>query len=104
MPRLSGAFEFGDAHFLARGHARPGALVDTGSMDPALERVRWGPELLTDPRARTTPATGHVHWNRQRATADAMGQAKDEVFAGMFEMDVYDALEIAPIGEGVALR
>jgi hypothetical protein len=36
--------------------------------------------------------TGHVHWNRKRVAAGAMEQAKDDVSAGMFEMDVYDSL------------
>lgn len=36
--------------------------------------------------------TGHVHWNRKRAAAGTMGQKKDDVWAGMFEMDVYDSL------------
>jgi hypothetical protein len=36
--------------------------------------------------------TGHVHWNRKRAAVGAMGQAKDEVFAGLFDSDLYDSV------------
>lgn len=36
--------------------------------------------------------TGHVHWNRQRAAAGAMGQKSDAVFEGIFEMDVYESV------------
>ena len=36
--------------------------------------------------------TGHVHWNHKRAADAAMGQAKNDVSSGMFEMDGYDSL------------
>lgn len=36
--------------------------------------------------------TGHVHWNRQRASTGALGQSRDEVRAGMFEMDMFHAV------------
>lgn len=36
--------------------------------------------------------TGHVHWNRARAAAGSMGQTRDDIAAGTFEMDVFSAL------------
>jgi hypothetical protein len=36
--------------------------------------------------------TGHVHWNRKRASTGAMGRTKDEVLAASFEMDMFYAM------------
>jgi len=41
---------------------RPGPcpFVDLGSLHPPAQGVRWDAELLSDPRADPTPATGLV--------------------------------------------